>query len=220
MFKKSYEISYALWRMAAIISQAGFAGILYRNASELIDLAATNKYREIAAKIPEIETVIKFGIDVDAVSLANGDVILRELEWLKSAIETHNGKIAELDIAGIFAGKDVPATPDVASVSKPVAPTGFIPLRDEEEPAPINLPVSAAVSAEAGEVGNFPRAEARQSAIAEKIRQMGACRLADIQAVLPDVSERTIRYDLETLVQRNLIERVGTGGRSVYYRAR
>ena len=65
--------------------------------------------------------------------------------------------------------------------------------------------------------GNM-KAEMRQSAILEKIRQIGNCRLADIQQILPEVSDRTIRYDLETLVQKRLVERLGSGGRGAYYR--
>ena len=63
---------------------------------------------------------------------------------------------------------------------------------------------------------NAMKAEMRQSAILERIRQIGNCRFGDIQAILPETSERTIRYDLEALVQKGLVERLGTGGRSVY----
>ena len=69
------------------------------------------------------------------------------------------------------------------------------------------------------ENGNV-KAEIRQSAILDRIRQFGNCRLNDIQAILPDTSERTLRYDLETLIQKNLIERIGTGGRGTYYQAK
>jgi DeoR/GlpR family transcriptional regulator of sugar metabolism len=62
------------------------------------------------------------------------------------------------------------------------------------------------------------KSEMRQSMILDRIRQIGNCRLSDIQAILPHVSDRTIRYDLESMIERNLIERVGTGGRSAYYR--
>lgn len=66
----------------------------------------------------------------------------------------------------------------------------------------------------------FLKSGMRQIAILDKIRQSGNCRMRDIQEVLPDTSERTIRYDLEDLIERNLIERIGNGGPSVYYRVR
>ena len=60
----------------------------------------------------------------------------------------------------------------------------------------------------------------RQIAILDRIRQSGNCKLRDIQEILPDCSERTIRYDLEELIERNLIERIGAGGPAVSYRIR
>jgi len=59
----------------------------------------------------------------------------------------------------------------------------------------------------------------RQSVILEKIRQIGNCRIKDIQDTLPDTSERTIRYDMQNLTKQGLVERVG-GGPSSYYRVR
>jgi len=46
----------------------------------------------------------------------------------------------------------------------------------------------------------------RQSAIVERIRQSGNCRLKDIREILPDTSERTLRYDLQSLLEKNLID--------------
>jgi len=60
----------------------------------------------------------------------------------------------------------------------------------------------------------------RQIAILDRIRQSGNCKLKEIQDILPDCSERTIRYDLEELIERNLVERIGSGGPAVSYRVR
>jgi hypothetical protein len=60
----------------------------------------------------------------------------------------------------------------------------------------------------------------RQIAILDRIRQSGNCKLKELQEVLPDCSERTIRYDLEDLIERNLVERIGAGGPAVSYRIR
>lgn len=62
------------------------------------------------------------------------------------------------------------------------------------------------------------KAEMRQSAILEKMRQSGNCRLRDLQEILSGASERTIRYDLQDLVSRGFVERVGSGGPATYYR--
>lgn len=62
------------------------------------------------------------------------------------------------------------------------------------------------------------RQSARHAAIMNKIRQLPDCRMKDMQESFPAVSERTLRYDLEKLTERGLIERVGPGGPATSYR--
>lgn len=60
----------------------------------------------------------------------------------------------------------------------------------------------------------------RQKDIAEKIRQMGTCRMKDLQEAFPDISERTLRYDLGRLSEQGVVERLGNGGPNTFYRIR
>ncbi len=66
----------------------------------------------------------------------------------------------------------------------------------------------------------------RQTAIIEKIRaltkkdefgNLAGCRMKDLLAVFPTVSERTLRYDLQRLLSLGMIERVGNGGATSAY---
>ena len=75
-------------------------------------------------------------------------------------------------------------------------------------------------NAQSGNSANALKSGNRQIAILDRIRQSGNCKLKEIQEILPDCSERTIRYDLEELIERNLVERIGSGGPSVSYRIR
>ncbi|MBI2592541.1 MAG: DeoR family transcriptional regulator [Candidatus Colwellbacteria bacterium] len=60
----------------------------------------------------------------------------------------------------------------------------------------------------------------RQSAIMEHIRQLpNGCRMRDLVAQFPEVSERTLRYDLQNLVASGLVTRVGTQGPTSFFRA-
>jgi len=60
----------------------------------------------------------------------------------------------------------------------------------------------------------------RQSAILEFMRQLpDGCRMRDLTARFPDVSERTLRNDLQTLVSEGLTERVGPQGPFGSFRA-
>lgn len=58
----------------------------------------------------------------------------------------------------------------------------------------------------------------RQSAIADKIRQFTEenCQFKDIEEALPGISERTIRYDIQKLINKGVIERVGIGMGTYY----
>ncbi len=55
----------------------------------------------------------------------------------------------------------------------------------------------------------------RQSAILEKIRA-GSSQIKDLMVSFPDVSERTLRYDLHKLHNQGLINRVGNGPNTSY----
>jgi|GEM_PF-1782457 len=65
---------------------------------------------------------------------------------------------------------------------------------------------------------NSPRTIMRQSAILRRVRESGGlgCRLKELIEEFPQVSERTLRYDLERLINQGHIIRVGQGPVSTY----
>ncbi|HUX36070.1 MAG TPA: hypothetical protein VMV71_03495 [Candidatus Paceibacterota bacterium] len=72
------------------------------------------------------------------------------------------------------------------------------------------------------EVSPF-KSEVRQSAIIAKLQQgenlpgrQAGCRLNELQELFPNISERTLRYDLESLISDGFIERIGSRRNSVY----
>ncbi len=65
--------------------------------------------------------------------------------------------------------------------------------------------------------GNGANSIIRQSAICNVIRQLGKASMKDIIAEFPEVSERTIRYDLQKLCNQGSLSRIGNGGPSTYY---
>jgi len=58
----------------------------------------------------------------------------------------------------------------------------------------------------------------RQDIIISMLRIRSLCHIRDIVSALPGVSERTIRYDIQQLVNKRFIERVGTGGPNSFLR--
>jgi hypothetical protein len=52
----------------------------------------------------------------------------------------------------------------------------------------------------------------RRKVIIELLEQKPMCHIKDVMAALPHVSERTLRYDIKSLVDKGVIERAGGGG--------
>jgi hypothetical protein len=196
---KAFEVSYALFRIASNISDAGFAGTIREEATHLMGDVAKEDYIGATRSILAIEYFIKLAAEVNFVSFLNTEIMFREIGNLNAAIAEFsnpamNAANEEIDISGIFTN---PIPVGEQNLFKP----SVRPHKEEKE----NSSMASGI---------------RQAAILEQIRQSGNCRIKDIQDILPDCSERTIRYDLQSLVEQNLIERVGNGGPSVFYRVR
>jgi hypothetical protein len=191
---KAYEVAYALFRLAAQMQEKDFAGSLRASGTALLSAAAAEDYIAAERAIRVMECLVKFGGDVGAIGTPNVDVMTREIFALDAAVAERKTavKTDEVNVAEIF------SKPEAAVHS--AEPTHFA----EPEPA-IRQPANDSAI--------------RQEAILERIRQSGNCRLKEIQDLLPNTSERTIRYDIQTLLEKNLIERIGNAGPSVFYRA-
>ena len=213
-FKKAYEISYAVFRVGSRISNAALKEHLERQALSLLDAATVENYAWVNTVSRAINYLIKFGSDVGLVHESNAEVIIAQLEEMNASIagfEKPATTAEAVPLDDIFSGHEAlfPASRSNPAKQKPATPDVVAALPDEQSGNSNDNDVEPAISP-----------EIRQGAILEKIRQTGNCRIKDIQELLPDCSERTIRYDLQTLVERNLVERVGVGGPSVFYRSR
>ncbi|MDE2019426.1 MAG: DeoR family transcriptional regulator [Patescibacteria group bacterium] len=234
--KKAYEIAYSIFRIAARIPEKAIAEKLTNAATELLAQISSGNYAATLGSLETLSFFCKLGTDLGFISYWNNDILVREIGNFQAAIaESLNEENKDIDISGIFTNP-----PQRGEESQP---TGYSERRGEPsiirhtdatlgETFP-QQKESFAIGqdsrtdegrehkkTEASQSGNFIKSGMRQIAILDKIRQSGNCRLRDIQEILPEVSERTIRYDLEDLIERNIIERIGTGGPSVSYRIR
>jgi DeoR-like helix-turn-helix domain len=206
---KAYEIAYALFRLASQMQEKDFSEKLRAAGATLLEATAAEDHVSAMRSVQVIECLVKFAGDVNVIGTTNADVILREIYVLDKAIaERKNApKTDAVNLAEIFSKSET-----VADSAKSFA--------KDAEPA-YNEPAPAIISNEepATNINGILKSAIRQTAILERIRQSGNCRLKDIQEILPEASERTIRYDLQTLLEQNLIERIGNAGPSVFYRA-
>ncbi len=198
--RKAFEIAYALFRLSARMSDQNFAGSLREEATRLMSDAAKNDLEGTRQAATVIEYFIKLAGEVDLVSFANTEILTREIANVRAII----------DACPVI----VPLTTavNIADIFSPASPTGEQVLFAKEKNR----------MQEAGDPASQTAAPSgiRQTAILDLIRQSGNCRIADIQALLPDCSERTLRYDLQSLAERGFIERIGNGGPAVFYQIR
>jgi hypothetical protein len=193
---KAYEVAYALFRLAAPMQEKDFAESLRASGTAMLSAAAAEDHAAAGRSLRVAECLVKFGGDVGLIGTQNVDVMTREIFALDAVIAERKtvAKTDEVNVAEIFSKPEVVERPAEAA-----------------EPAPMRMEPTVRQPSNDSAI--------RQSAILVRIRQSGNCRMKDIQEMLPDTSERTIRYDLQTLVEQNLIERIGNAGPLVFYRA-
>lgn len=204
LIKKAFEISYAIFRVSSQLKQAAFKDELEGWAVRILSSVISEDYEKSKKSTEVVEYLLKLGAEVGLVNPNNTQVITNEAKILNSAIAEFarkEAKVAEIDLTGVFS-ENLPKEKEWAEKNKKTALVGN------------SLPVSNGNSS----LNTAMNAAMRQSAILERIRQKDNCRLKEIQEFLPEVSERTLRYDLQSLMEQSLIERVGNGGPSTYYR--
>lgn len=202
--QKAQEISYALLRLAPYVRKIELRQRVERLAFQLLEDAASENFEQGLKVIAGLESLVSVGKALYEIEPVNAKVILGELNLLKSAMRQAAGlneSLDELPRLEEFFSK-VPTVVDVVDGDQ--LQNQAIPddMRQQE------LPQS-----------NGFAATIRQSAIIEKIRQSAnrQIQLKDLIAAFPEVSERTMRYDLQKLCLQGLIERIGNGGPASYY---
>ena len=246
--KKAFEVSYALFRVAgAISSKKTFSEHIEGQALELLRAAAAHDYRSASATLSAIEYFLRLGVEGGLVSPSNTQIIINEANNLNAAMIAAFGNaatVAELDLEGVFSNSDIPLrngneqssihdeqhTGEENEIEKANKVLEFV--REKNTTVSVDIiPDSKGTDVVVGlsEKKQEPYSNSaivaeyvtkmRQSTILDRVKELDNCRLRDIQEILPNISERTLRYDLQSLVEQGLIERIGSGGPGSYYRA-
>ncbi|MDO8467161.1 MAG: DeoR family transcriptional regulator [bacterium] len=203
--QKSTEICYALLRVAAQIRRQQLKQNLEKLAFRFLE-AATSEDFDLALKTSSsIDAMLKIGQSLYEIEPVNSKVISGELEAVNAAMRQSLGIDGLPNLDRIF---------EKANNAASYSAKTFADIRPSA-----GLPDSLPVSENNNGNSNGFSATIRQSAILDKIRQSGnnQAALKDIIAAFPEISERTMRYDLQKLCLQGLIERVGSGGPGSYY---
>ena len=190
----------------------------------LLEASSSRDYAGMTDAAKSLEYLIQLGNDVNLINPANTRVILREIGNLYSAIaEFDSATLPDLNLDAVFS--KVPERLDREKKNEEIeSKNGNSYEQNINKNGGLDNQISDFSKDREGEIeGEIEKgdhAQIRQSAILERIRQFGNCRLKEIQEFIPKVSERTLRYDLQDLVDQGLVERVGSGGPATFYRMR
>lgn len=210
--QKAREISYALLRVSFYVKNGDLRQRLTALAFEFLENAAiacidsndSLAISRVFKNISALDVLVRLAYSIYEVEPINATVLVRELDFFNTAMRQFGNLDGKLpDIESLFSKTSL--INESESFKKESAETA--------QPAPIaNIPPK--------QQENFDSAKTRHSAIAALIKSGNekGCRLKDLIAVFPNTSERTLRYDLQKLCGQGVIERVGNGGPSTYYR--
>lgn len=208
---KAREISYALVRVSFYIKRNELRSGIDSLAVELLEdsarVSANNlpeNLNKALADISALDSLVRLGHSVYEIEPVNATILIRELDALNSAMRQF-GNLDELlpDLNDIFKIKNLEILKEF----------------DTNVNNAINLD-SELITSSKPIVGGLNTA-IRQSAIINRIKSGNGngCRLKELLAEFPDVSERTLRYDLNKLCEQGVIKRIGNGGPASYYTA-
>lgn len=197
---------------------------LERMSFEILEEVAKRDFASLKRTIASLEAIIRFGKTIYEIEPVNATILLDQLLGFNSAIR-QIAELSEPDFENLSDSspisknynlfEDLPVeSKQPESASKEVSESGNLAVSDlEVKPKKIK-------ARKLSDPGENPAI--RQSAIVERIRQSGnkEIKFKDILAEFSNVSERTIRYDLERLCKQGVLERVGIGGPSTYYKLR
>jgi Fic family protein len=215
--KKCYEVAYALFRISSRMESGSLADAIERRGIAILEAAEGCNFPIAESALGASERFLRFGSDVGLINQANAEMIVAEIRNLNSAIAGLTDQVgpAYIDLDGVFSKetrKEVEGAP-INSHNEDLEQNKLMITESKDAVYENNDQI---ITSGHGLVNSAMR----QSAILERIRQNGSCRLKELQELLPEASERTLRYDVQNLMERGLLERIGSGGPATHYKAK
>lgn len=189
---KSQEISFAIIRISAYVRRFELRKKLENLAFHLIENVYYDNVGLALDTLKTIDGFIDLGSSIYEVEPMNARIIKKEILGLRTAIESGSAKQG-IDISDVFKTN---LNLEKETGNKEV-------IRKKETPSK-----PRAISPSAGE---------RRTRIQEILSNSGNLQLKDIAINFPNVTSRTLRYDLKEMVESGLVVREGSGPASTYF---
>jgi hypothetical protein len=244
--KKAYEISYAVFRVSGGLDKnSGLRNVLEASAASFLEAGAKEDLFSAEKGIKVLGYLLRLGGDTGVLYAGHVNLIINELANLESAIAENkfNFRAAlQSEIQSAINPATHPAIHTDPAINPAINPATHPAIH--ADPA-INPAIHADLANYADSeihpetedyiaggqeseviIGSEPGeyVKMRQEAILQFILQSGNCKFRDIfqglQDKLQDVGERTVRYDLQDLIEQGKIEKFGTGGSNTFYRVK
>ena len=241
LYKKTYEFSYATLMLASSAKNKDIAVLLESKAVSLLDSVLIADYSKTKDIIHSIISLAGIMVDGGLLHPINREVLIKESENIYLAMEalpvlSQKEILPDLNLNKVFSKSNLPTSPVRSNLAKRNADvrasvtSNGVKRQIADKPAKQQVQSEIADKNIADEIADrnyneagFFKSEMRQSAIINKLQEKGnlpgrqaGCRLNELQELFPDISERTLRYDIEFLISRGLVERVGSRRNSVY----
>ena len=204
--KKAYEICYAVFRLGDGIQNTDLRTRLENAGLDLLGASSINDNSSLSSSLSHLEVLILFSQGIGKIGYIQSQVLLREIGNFNSAIKKNNSAISELNLEEFFQDS---ISQNAESKSKLAIPMAI----DNKASVSIETNQDEATAGEKDKENSAMR----QSAVMDIMRQVKNCRIKDLIAAFPGVSERTLRYDLQKFCEEGIIERIGSGGPGTYY---
>ncbi len=220
--QKSREIAYALHRIAYYIQRQELRSRLEALAFSLLEhtaLASVDQddqraIQDVLKDIAALDVLVRIGHSLYQIEPMNSTILIEQLEFFNSAMRQFGNLDRKSEsIESIFSKTSLPL--HLKGDEKK-----DIKVKNQLNISEINTELDADLEKEEVEESvDDTDIKMRQSAITDlvKLTGEGNCRLKDVIAAFPDVSERTLRYDLQKLCDQGVIERVGSSGPGSFY---
>jgi hypothetical protein len=208
--KKTFEVVYAIFRLTKAQPNEALSYRLQEVALSMLEQASSFSSSSLRELLQVVESFLRIGLEIEFLSEENARILFDEIGVLNAAIAEYKIKHA--------------TTPNI-SIADIFSEGGYMSRGQEEVFVPRDeLPIPSSRSnheeVEQRDNGGSEKVANRQSAILNVIGKLPDCHLKTIQENFPHVSERTLRYDLQRLVETGAVERIGNGGPGTYYRTR
>ena len=186
-----------------------------RLAFDLLDESAMGNVDIMLRILCRLDKLVRFGVLIFEIEPLNGKLILDGIERLRKHVGT-----SEVEFGNQFF--DIPQGENQLPLSAASSKQESAIFKRESAPAKRGEKHERhnVVDEEKEEIDD--NSAIRQSAILDKIRQSGNGKVfsKDIFAAFPDISQRTLRYDLQKLCRQGSIVRLGEGGPNTAYQLR